>query len=283
MEKLSKWLAPQLLIIFIVGLKFKILLGFFFIILHEICHYLVAVKVGARVENFKVHPLGASLEISDYDELNANEEMLICLAGPFFNIITCLIFYILYKEFNLEIFHNCFEVNLVLGTFNLIPAYPLDGVKILRAILSKYYLYKKAYNITIYISYVVGIFFVIIFFLMAFIHKINISILISAIFIGYITYKEKERVMYIIMLDIVKKKKRFVSKKYLDNKVVSIHYNQGLINVLGLVDKNKFNIFYVLDDELKLIFILREDELLEAVKSYGNISLEEYYKRVQPN
>ena len=42
------------------------------------------------------------------------------------------------------------------------------------------------------------------------------------------------------------------------------------------VDKNRFNSFYVLNDDMKLIYILNEDELVEALKAYGNISIEDY-------
>ena len=41
--------------------------------------------------------------------------------------------------------------------------------------------------------------------------------------------------------------------------------------------EGNFNIFYVLDDDLKVKFIIAEDELIEGLKIYGNISLEEYY------
>ena len=52
----------------------------------------------------------------------------------------------------------------------------------------------------------------------------------------------------------------------------------NLVRVLNLIDKNKFNSFYILDDELKVLKILNEDELLEALGEYGNITLEEVVK-----
>jgi len=45
---------------------------------------------------------------------------------------------------------------------------------------------------------------------------------------------------------------------------------------LTLVDKNKFNSFYVLNEDMELLGILNEDELIKALKDYGNISLEKY-------
>lgn len=82
--------------------------------------------------------------------------------------------------------------------------------------------------------------------------------------------------MYIIMSDIIKKRKRFLKKKYIENKFLSVYYKEELLYVLGLVDKNKFNMFYVLNEEMSLLYTMSEDELLDGLKIYGNITLEEY-------
>lgn len=279
MVKVSKWLIPQLMVFFILGFTTKIFLAFLFIIIHELCHYLMAVKVGARVEDFKVHPLGTSIEISNYDELNPKEETLICFAGPVMNLLLAGVFFIIKGWFSEEFFYNCFEINLALGIFNLLPVFPLDGSKILRASLSRRMLYKRAYNTTVVISFLIGFLFLGTFFVGIYIHKVNLILVLFGVFIIYITYKEKGRVMYIIMGDIIKKRKRLLNKKYIDNKFLSVYYKQELLYVLGLVDKNKFNVFYVLNEEMKLLYTISEDELIEALKFYGNITLKEYIEQ----
>ena len=57
---------------------------------------------------------------------------------------------------------------------------------------------------------------------------------------------------------------------------VALCINQDIVAIVG-IDKNRFNSFYILDDDLKLLFIMHEDELIEALKLYGNITLEEYF------
>ena len=102
--------------------------------------------------------------------------------------------------------------------------------------------------------------------------------IIGAIIIIYITRMEAHTSMYITMGNIVKKRKKLLKDNYIENKSISVYYKQGLVNVLALVDRNKFNTFYILDDDMKLIYILYEDELIEALKCYGNMTLEEYIK-----
>lgn len=275
--KISKWLIPQLLIFLVLGLKVEIALAFFWITLHELAHYVIAMKVGAKVDGFKVHCLGATLELNDYEELSQSEQIIICFSGPLFNFIVAGICYFLYKIYGSGIAFSCYEVNLILGLFNIIPAYPLDGARILSAFLSQRMLYKKAKNTAVYISYfAAGVMALIFGATIVYIHKLSIFILVFSVVIIYETYQEKRKVMYIIMGDIIKKRNKLIKKKYIDNKSVSVYYNQNLINILSLVEKNKFHTFYVLDDDMKLMYILREDELMDALKTEGNITLKEY-------
>ena len=103
--------------------------------------------------------------------------------------------------------------------------------------------------------------------------------LLGAIIIVYITRMEEQTSMYITMGNVIKKRKKLLKDNFIENKSISVYYKQGLVNVLALVDRNKFNTFYILNDDMKLIYILYEDELIEALKSYGNMTVEEYINR----
>ena len=75
------------------------------------------------------------------------------------------------------------------------------------------------------------------------------------------------------------KRNKLLRNDYIENKSISVYYKLGLANVMSIIDKNRFNTFYVLNDDLKVLFIMHEDELIEALKLYGNITLEEYFDR----
>nr|WP_243894573.1 site-2 protease family protein [Clostridium perfringens] len=190
-----------------------------------------------------------------------------------------MIFFCIYKLiFKSEYIYSTYEINLVLFIFNLLPTYPLDGGKILGAILEDKMIFKDVNNILIKISYSFGIAFILLSILgIVILGEINITSILAGIFIIYLSYNERRKVMYIIMGDITKKRERLINKKYIDSRVTSVYCEQDMVNLLRIIDKNRFNIFYVLDEEMNLLYVLRENEIIETLKTIGNINLREYY------
>jgi stage IV sporulation protein FB len=118
-----------------------------------------------------------------------------------------------------------------------------------------------------------------IYILLFFTGKNNFTIGLIALFIIISSLKEKERISYIIMSDIINKKGNFVKKGYMENRSMSIYYKKDLLAVLSMVDKNKYNIFTILDDEMKVMDIIYEEEIIEALKIYGNITIDEFIRK----
>ena len=183
-----------------------------------------------------------------------------------------------YNYFSYDFIKDSIVINLCLGMFNLFPAYPLDGSRVCEILLSRKFLYKKSKKITGIFSFIISGVLLLIFIIMMLLHKVNISLFFAALLITYATILEEQKTMYIIMGDMIKKVRRLKKHNYIENKSISVYYKKGLVNVLTLVDKNKFNSFYALNDDMELLGIIHEDELIKALKDYGNITLEEYMK-----
>ncbi|MDK0625387.1 site-2 protease family protein [Clostridium perfringens] len=277
--KINKKIIIQLITFFILGFIFDLALAFFWIIIHELAHYFVLLKLNIESEKFKLHILGARLEIKYYEDLSSREKLIVCSAGPVLNGIVAMIFFCVYKLIlKSEYIYSTYEINLVLFIFNLLPTYPLDGGKILGAILEDKMIFKDVNNILIRISYSFGIAFILLSILgIVILGEINITSILAGIFIIYLSYNERRKVMYIIMGDITKKRERLINKKYIDSRVTSVYCEQDMVNLLRIIDKNRFNIFYVLDEEMNLLYVLRENEIIETLKTIGNINLREYY------
>ncbi len=276
MIKISRLFIPYIIIILIAGFNINFLLCFLWIMMHEFFHFLCAKKVGIEDMNIKFIPMGMVLQSESLDYISTRQDMIIALAGPLSNIALAVLFYLISLFYSNDIITLSLRTNIALGVFNLIPAFPLDGARVLRDILSTKTIYKRANRITIKISIVIGTLLLGYFIFLIFFKIFNVNLGLLSLFIIYISSKEKERIAYVIMGDVVKKKIRFLKNKYIENKSISIYFKNDLIKALSILDKNKYNIFTVLDDDMKVIDIIYEQDIIQALKIYGNITIEEY-------
>lgn len=273
----KKILAEIVLIVLVCSYNRMFLFALMWVFLHELAHVLVALKFGCKFHNIEFHVFGMKAELIDIESLKENQKIIVYLSGALLNIVLAIFFYILNIKHNSSFIETSMYLNIGLAVFNLLPAYPLDGSRILEIILARKILFKKAQKIITIISFSIAALFIMISAIIyIFLHSLNISMIIGAIIIIYITRMEEHTTMYITMSNIVKKRNKLLKNRYIENKSISVYYKQGLVNVLALVDRNKFNTFYILDDDMKLIYILNEDELIDALKVYGNMTLEEY-------
>ncbi|MGH4118823.1 M50 family metallopeptidase [Clostridium sp.] len=276
MIKISKLFIPYIILLIILGFKGEIVIAFLMVLIHELMHFKTARILGFSGFDIEILPIGAVLKMKDLDEASAKEDLIISLSGPLLNLLLAVIFYGLFISYNIEIFNLICKSNLSIGIFNLIPAFPLDGGRVLRDILSFKTIYRKANEISIRVSMVLGSIFMFIYFVSVDLNKSNLNLGLISLFILVSSIKEKERIVYLIMGYIIKKKYRFINRGYIENRSISVFCNKDLLLVLGIIDKNKYNIFTVLDENMNVLEILYEEEILEAIKTYGNISLKDY-------
>ena len=273
--KLKRWkqilLSEFLLIAILVNIDKTFILSCCCILIHEFSHIIVAKSKGSRFNNLQFHIYGAKVELMDLDELTDKDKIIIYIAGAMANIVIMIIAWIVSKHNNNEIFETLFKLNFSLAFFNLLPA------RVMELILSRKITYKRAQKIISIISYVIAAFFILISISAAiFLKEFNISLIAIGIIMIDITKTEEKSTMYILMGNVFKKHNNIVKNGFIENRTISVYYKQGLIKLLTYVDKNRFNSFYILNDDMKLIYILNEDELVEALKLYGNISIEDY-------
>lgn len=127
-----------------------ILSVFVTVFLHELGHALVAKNYNIRTKDITLLPIGGLARLERLPE-KPMEELMVAIAGPLVNIflafLTAFIISIpedsevlvaqLSKGINAHNFLlNFFLVNIWLALFNLIPAFPMDGGRVLRALLS---------------------------------------------------------------------------------------------------------------------------------------------------
>ncbi|MDE2259326.1 MAG: site-2 protease family protein [Betaproteobacteria bacterium] len=115
------------------------LLFFASVLLHELGHSVMALYYQIRVRSITLHIFGGIAEIGG-ESPSAMAEFLIAIAGPLVSFALAVIFYVLQPVFFtvqplFGLFKYLAYINLTLALFNLVPGYPLDGGRVLRAVV----------------------------------------------------------------------------------------------------------------------------------------------------
>ncbi len=115
---------------------FVVSLAFASVLLHELGHAVVARKLGVRVTGIELGFLGGAARMVDMPR-RPNDEIAIAAAGPAVSLALAGAGIGLGALLHLPLVSTIGWINLVLAGFNLIPALPMDGGRILRAALAK--------------------------------------------------------------------------------------------------------------------------------------------------
>lgn len=105
---------------------------FFIVLLHELGHCMAGRYYNMRIRDIVLYPFGgvAMMEIPR----KPSHEIVVALAGPFVNLVLALPLYFLqrlgYVMWEIHI------ANIILLVFNILPVFPMDGGRVLRACLS---------------------------------------------------------------------------------------------------------------------------------------------------
>jgi Zn-dependent protease/CBS domain-containing protein len=123
-----------------------ICLIFLCVLLHEFGHVLAARRYGIQTPDITLLPIGGVARLERIPE-KPSEELVVALAGPAVNVVIAALLFVLLGGLppmevatNMEnpghsMLGRLFWVNVTLVLFNLIPAFPMDGGRVLRALL----------------------------------------------------------------------------------------------------------------------------------------------------
>lgn len=110
------------------------------VLVHELAHAAAAARSGLKVSGITLRVFGGATELEGHPR-GAAAELRIALAGPFATLVLFSLFLVVGQVFTaapapvLAVANNLALINGLLLAFNLIPAVPLDGGRILRATL----------------------------------------------------------------------------------------------------------------------------------------------------
>lgn len=123
-----------------------VLLVFACVVAHEYGHAFAARRYGIRTPDIMILPIGGLARLERMPE-TPGRELVVAIAGPLVNVAIAVVLYVFgagrgamegvarLEDVQLSLMDQLLAVNIVLAVFNMVPAFPLDGGRIFRALL----------------------------------------------------------------------------------------------------------------------------------------------------
>ena len=188
----------------------NILLIFLILCIHELGHIFFLKRFSYSITRVEIFPFGGITTTEKPINTPINQDICIYLGGVLFQGLLFLLFSFFYKNgFLYENTYNLFlKYNTSILCFNLLPIKPLDGGEILELLFEKFFPYAKSFSLSIIVSFL----FLLIFLLYNI--KCNLN---GYIVISFLLYK---------ILDFTKKKEHYKNKFYLERYLYTFPYKK---------------------------------------------------------
>jgi len=122
------------------------------VVVHEFGHALTAKRFGVKTKDITLYPIGGIASLESMPE-KPSQELLVASVGPAINLVIAFVIWLGLKftgkgvnlseilNFNyqeMSFASSLFSANIILALFNLIPAFPMDGGRVLRSALAMF-------------------------------------------------------------------------------------------------------------------------------------------------
>lgn len=254
------------------GLMSKVLLVFSAVLWHELAHMFMAIGLGYKVRQVELLPFGAVARVERLADAGAVSEIMIAAAGPLASIGLAALCYTEWHEASnwQNVFRFYGEVNLMLAVFNLLPALPLDGGRILRAILSLRRGYRSATTIVVRISHGITCLLIILAGVSYWLHNtINLTMLVAAGFLLLTSRTENTLAGFRAMRIMASKKAELTGSGIMPARYLTAMENAVLSDIIPLFGPEEYYIVHIVDQNFKLCGALTETEVWEGMLKKG--------------
>ncbi|MGD8188827.1 M50 family metallopeptidase [Brevibacillus ginsengisoli] len=128
------------------GYFIEVITLFVIVLIHELGHVAVAREVGWKITEIQLLPFGGVASVEDEASAEPLDEIVVALAGPFMNMAMIFISFLFWWSglWTTEWTAFFMKSNLLVAGFNLIPIWPLDGGRIVQALLTFVLPYRQA-------------------------------------------------------------------------------------------------------------------------------------------
>ena len=254
----------------LMGYFLELIALFTFVIVHELGHLIMARQLGWKIIGVKLLPFGGVLEVDERQSHRAKDEILVAIAGPLQNMWLIIIIYMLGEAslITYDWMTYLIKANIWLVAFNLMPILPLDGGKIVFAILSYFVSFHQTLQWTSMISLICALMMLVYAALYGFLHngsgpQLNLLI-VSSYFIyeNWIRYRQLPYLFYRFVLARPTYLNELEAVKQSLSPII-VQAEQKLLDVLKLLKREHLQVICLVEQHNKELKIKSERELMQ--------------------
>lgn len=246
---------------------------FLLVLVHELGHVFVAHGLGWRIREVKLLPFGGVAEV-EAGGANAKEEMLVALAGPLQNVWMGLLAWgcgaagIWSEPWASYVLH----ANIMIALFNLLPIHPLDGGKLMHALLSAFFDYYRTLLWSARLSLA---------FSAAMIGAaaaplwlggqdgIHLNLLVVGVFLLLSNWTYYRNVPYLFVRFLTHRPRMIAAALESGRKATPIIVNahQSILSVAKRFNRERYHLIYVMEPSGRDVRVLAEQQIIESCLS----------------
>lgn len=237
------------------------------VLLHEIGHAVVAKALRIKVEEIELFPFGGIAKMEDVTKYGGFTEAWIALGGPAVSGSIAAAATVFAERG--EVFESIAQFNFILFAFNILPALPMDGGRILRNMLVHHMSYKRATKTMVVSGRLIAIALVLYNITEITSRSNTVAYIITAVFIYMGCYREVKYSSYYYLLHRNNYKKARAGKPRVRTRIVKVHQD-----TLVRLAANQFSpgivcIIHVLDESGHVVRVLKEADVMDALIKHG--------------
>lgn len=237
---------------------------------HELAHAFVAAKLGYKLNAVVLMPFGAVID-GELDGITLKDEISVAVWGPLCNLITAA-FFVAIWWFAPTVYaftDTAFQASISIALVNFLPAYPLDGGRILRCALARAYAKeqtnegdaaKKAERICRIVSVIISLLLLLLFILLAVRGKGNFSLLVFGLFLLVSAFGNKDKSATYARMDF---SVADVLERGAEIRHVAVTDSLPIKDALKFVSKDYYLVLEVYDERQEFSFYLPQNKLAE--------------------
>lgn len=269
---INNWFILLLALFAAAGLTGKVLLVFSAVLVHELAHILMAIGLGYKVRQIELLPFGAVARITGLADAKATSEIMIAAAGPLASMGLAVFCYSGTggEGYWPELCRFYYEVNLMLAVFNLLPALPLDGGRILRAGLSLRQDYCVATKLVTRLTQgIIGVLVSLTGMGYWLNSTINVTMLAAAVFLFVTVREEYALAGFRTMRILTRKKAELLGCRIMPARQLTALESARLGDIVRMFSPEEYYIVHIVDKNFKLCGALTESEIGEGLVQKG--------------